>query len=102
MPDVSPLRNVKFCISLDFAAAKDFVNIFSTKYYFTNYLEITLAEAKFGTPCCVNQLLVGLFWTGGVGEKDVIKGSVILSFNKEVSLFVQLSFDLLGHESVLL
>jgi len=30
-----------FCIPLDFAAAKDFVNIFSTKYYFTNYLEIT-------------------------------------------------------------
>jgi len=27
-PDVSPLRNVKFCIPLDFAAAKDFVNIF--------------------------------------------------------------------------
>jgi len=53
VPDVSPLRNVKFCTSLDFATAKDFVNIFSTKYYFTNYLEITLAEAKFGTPCCV-------------------------------------------------
>jgi len=33
--------------------AKVFVNIFSTKYYFANYLEIILAGAKFGTLCCV-------------------------------------------------
>jgi len=32
----------------------------------------------------------------------VVKGGVAFSFNQEVGVFVQLSFDLLGHESVLL
>ena len=32
----------------------------------------------------------------------MIKGGVALSFNEEVDVFVQLYFDLLGHESVLL
>jgi len=53
VPDVSPLRNVKFRVPLTFTAAKVFVNIFSRKYYFTNNLEITLAGAKFWTLCCV-------------------------------------------------
>ena len=52
VPDVSPLRNVKFRVPLTFTAAKVFVNIFSRKYYFTNNLEITLAGAKFWTLCC--------------------------------------------------
>ena len=52
VPDVSPLQNVKFRVSLTFTAAKVFVNIFSRKYYFTNNLEITLAGAKFWTLCC--------------------------------------------------
>jgi len=43
-----------------------------------------------------------LFQMGGVGEKDVIKGGIIFSFNEEIGVLVQLSFDLLGHESVLL
>jgi len=43
-----------------------------------------------------------LLWAGGVGEKDVIKGGIALSFDKEIGVFVQLSFNLLGHESVLL
>ena len=37
-----------------------------------------------------------------VGEKDVIQEGIALSFDKEVEVFVQLSFNLLGHESVLL
>jgi len=45
--DVSSLRNVKFHIPLTFTAAKVVVNILSGKYYFTKYLEITLADAKF-------------------------------------------------------
>jgi len=45
---------------------------------------------------------LGLFWAGGIGEKDVVKKSIALSFNQKVDVFVQLSFDLLGHESVLL
>jgi len=53
VPDVSPLRNVKFRVPLTFTAAKVFVNMFSRKYYFTNNLEITLAGAKFWTLCCV-------------------------------------------------
>ena len=58
VPDVSPLRNVKFRMLLTFTAAKVFVNIFSEKYYFTNCLKITLAEAKFWPLCCAdwNQL----------------------------------------------
>jgi len=40
---------------LTFAVAKAFVNIFSTKYYLANYLEIILAEAKFGTLCCASE-----------------------------------------------
>ena len=54
MPDVKPLRNVKFRVPLTFTAAKVFVNIFSRKYYFSNNLEITLARAKFWTLCCVS------------------------------------------------
>jgi len=53
VPDVSPLWNIKFHVSLTFIAAKVFVNILSRKYYFTNNLEITLAGAKFWTLCCV-------------------------------------------------
>jgi len=49
VPDVSPLRNVKFRVPLTLTAAKVFMNIFSIKYYFTNNLEITLAGAKFWT-----------------------------------------------------
>jgi len=39
---------------------------------------------------------------GGVGEKDVIKKGIALSFDEKVGVFVQLSFNLLDHESVLL
>jgi len=63
MPDVSPLRNVKFCMPLTFTAAKVFVNIFSRKYYFANCLEITLAGAKFWTLCCANKHPVGTLAT---------------------------------------
>jgi len=38
----------------------------------------------------------------GIREQDVVKGGIALSLNKEVRVFVQLSFDLLDHESVLL
>ena len=58
VPDVSPSQNIKFCLPLTFTAAKVFVNIFSRKYYFMNYLEITLAEAKFWTPCCAKRLSI--------------------------------------------
>jgi len=43
-----------------------------------------------------------LFQVGGIEEKDVIKRGVTFSFNEKVGFLVQLSFDLLGHESVLL
>jgi len=43
---------------LTFTAAKVFVNIFSRKYYFMNYLEITLTEAKFWTLCCAKRLSI--------------------------------------------
>ena len=45
---------------------------------------------------------LGLFWVGDIGEKNVVKGGVALSFNQEVGVIVQLSLNLLGHESVLL
>jgi len=32
----------------------------------------------------------------------VVKGGIALSFDQEIGVFVQLSFDLLCHESVLL
>jgi len=46
--------------------------------------------------------LLSLFWVEGIREKDVVKGSITLSFNQKVGVVVQLSFNLLGHESVLL
>jgi len=61
VPDVSPSQNVKFRIPLTFTAAKVVVNILSGKYYFAKYLEITLADAKFWTPCCVTSRVFFLF-----------------------------------------
>ena len=46
--------------------------------------------------------LLGLFWAGGIREKDVVKESIALFFDQKVGIVVQLSFDLLGHELVLL
>ena len=47
------LWKIKPCKSSNFAAAKVFLIIFSRKYHFANYLEITLAGAKLWTLWCV-------------------------------------------------
>jgi len=39
----------------DFCSCKSLCKYFFKKYYFANYLKITLAEAKFGTLCCEEQ-----------------------------------------------
>jgi len=50
--------SAKYQIScfFDFCSCKSLCKYFFRKYYFANYLKITLAEAKFGTLCCVLDL----------------------------------------------
>jgi len=38
---------------------------------------------------------------GGIGEKDVGKRGIALSFNEEIGVIVQLSLNLLDHELML-
>jgi len=46
--------SAKYQIShfFDFRSCKSLCKYFFRKYYFANYLKITLTEAKFGTLCC--------------------------------------------------
>jgi len=45
--------------------------------------------------------LLGLFLAGGIRKKDVVKGSIALSFDEEIGVIVQSSLDLLDHELML-
>ena len=46
-------KMLNFAIFFKFCNCQGLFNCFFRKYYFTNYLEITLAKAKFWTLCCV-------------------------------------------------
>jgi len=73
VPDVSPLRNVKFRMPLTFTAAKVFVNIFSRKYYFANNLRTSnrlgwTSGGRTGRHGCLEQIKVFLDYKSDEGE----------------------------------
>ena len=65
------LACAKYQIShfFDFCSCKSLCKYFFRKYYFANYLKITLAEVKFGTLCCVHSVIVQVLFCVSLSDQ---------------------------------